>query len=507
MHLLLGSRPSQQPPSDAALMIASRTGQIEFFRHLYRRHYASVQAYASQCVTGPLHAQEVTSDVFAHLLQQLMSGESFVERRHPGCLRPQLLGKVRTTAINRWHRERDTLSPDFRAWVAAGSRWPWGEDGQLALAYERLPATTQCLLWHSVVERDDPAFTARITGLTHHAVPAACDQAMSALRQARTDLYLERLERPDCRDVIKRLTQRRPEAPPAEGITDHLRVCPACTSVHKDLSRLDDQLEAQLPVRLLGWWTGQQYLRAKAAISVPLGDPPFLARLLEQRPAHAPAEHSGVHRVTAATLRSRGGRRAASPLLPRRSRAAFAVAGFLAGVGVGMLLLTACDQRGPQTPSPPTSGPSPAPDNPPSRQASPPPALSARFPVRADKYTSQQGTRAGADPGTRVLGSSSILHYDRVVFSTGGDTVAQARLSGQPGSGASIELTLDSPAGLLLARITPTTDGSMDDISVPITPVVGVHRVYVTAHCPTTTDPCVELDAFGTAPSPPGGAG
>lgn len=503
MQLLLGLRPSQRPLSDAAVMIALRKGQTEFFQHFYRRHYAAVQAYASQCVRGPLHAQEVTSEVFAHLIQQILSGESFIERRHPGCLRSQLLGKVRTAAINRWHRERDTLSPDFQAWVAAGSRWPWGEDGQLALAYERLPATTQCLLWHSVVERDDPAFTARITGLDHHAVPAACDQAMTALRQARADLYLERLGRPDCRDVIKRLTQR-PETHPAEGIRDHLRACPACVSVYKDLSQLDERLEAQLPVRLLGWWTGQPYLRAKAAIPVPLGDPPFLARLLERGRADAPAERSRVRRATVATPGSRGSRgrrRAASPLFPRRS--AVAVAGFLVGVGAGVLLLTACDQQlGPQRQPPPTSGPSPAPDDPPSQQATPPPpALSARFPVQANAYTSQQGTSADSDPGARALGSSSVLHYDRVDFSTVRDTVAVARLAGPPGGGAWIELRLDSPARPPLARIIPSADGSVDDISVPITPVDGMHRVYVTAHCPTTTDRCVELFAFGAAPS------
>lgn len=506
MQLLLGSRPSQQPISDAAVMIALRKGQTEFFRHLYRRHYAAVQAYASQCVRGPLHAQEVTSEVFAHLLQQMMSGESLIERRHPGCLRAQLLGKVRTAAINRWHRERDTLSRDFQAWVAAGSRWPWGEDGQLALAYERLPATTQCLLWHSVVERDDPAFTARITGLDHHAVSAACDQAMTALRQARADLYLERLERPDCRDVVKRLTQR-PEADPTEGIRNHLRVCAACVTVYKDLSQLDQQLEAQLPVRLLGWWTGQQYLRAKAAIPVPLGDPPFLARLLERGRADGPAEPSPARRATAATRgsrRSRGRRRAALPLLPARSRAGVAVAGFLVGVGAGVLLLTACDQQlGLQGQRPPTTGPSPAPDDPPSQQATPPPALSARFPVQANAYTSQRGTGAGSDPGARALGSSSVLHYDRVDFSTVRDTLAVARLGGPPGGGAWIELRLDSPARPPLAKIVPSDDGSVDDISVPITPVDGVHRVYVTAHCPTT-DRCIELFAVGAAPSLPG---
>jgi hypothetical protein len=175
---------------------------------------------------GPLHAQEVTSRVFAQLLQRLVSGESFVERRHPGCLRPQLLGNVRTTAITSWHRDRDALSPDFRAWVATGSRWPWGEDGQLALAYERLPATTQCLLWHSMVERDDPALTARITGLDRKAVPAGCDQAIRALRQARTDLYLERLERPDCREVIQLLALRLEVPPPRRPQTTSAPVRP-----------------------------------------------------------------------------------------------------------------------------------------------------------------------------------------------------------------------------------------------------------------------------------------
>lgn len=76
-----------------------------------------------------------------------------------------------------------------------------------------------------------------------------------------------------------------------------------------------------------------------------------------------------------------------------------------------------------------------------------------------------------------------------------------ARLAGPSGGGARIELRLDSPARPPLAQIIPSADGSVNDISVPITPVVGVHRLYVTAHCPTTTDRCIELFAFGAAPS------
>ncbi|MFF4040125.1 RNA polymerase sigma factor [Streptomyces sp. NPDC001816] len=361
MHLLLGLRPPQQPLSDAALMLAIRKGEVEPFRQLYRRHYAAVQAYAFQCMVGPLQAQEVTAHVFAGLLQQILAGESFVERRHPGCLRPHLLGNVRTTAITSWHQEPETLSPDFRDWVAAGSRWPWGDDGQLALAFERLPMSAQRLLWHSVVDRDAPALTARITGLPPHAVPDACDQARSALRQARTDLYLERLELQDCREAIRRLAQR-PEVPPEKELAAHLRACSACMSVYKDVTRLDRQLEAQLPVRLLGWWTGEPYLRAKAAIPVPLNEPAFLARLVESLRADAPAQpaHRPPAPTTAAATANTANTSSTVPGRHRRDRrplpfphsgATVAIGGFLAGVGVGMLLLTSCqEQPGQQRP-------------------------------------------------------------------------------------------------------------------------------------------------------------
>jgi hypothetical protein len=45
----------------------------------------------------------------------------------------------------------------------------------------------------------------------------------------------------------------------------------------------------------------------------------------------------------------------------------------------------------------------------------------------------------------------------------------------------------------------------VNDISVPIIPVDGVHRVHVTAHCPTTDEPCIELQAFGAESSLPRG--
>ncbi|MFG2365726.1 RNA polymerase sigma factor [Streptomyces mirabilis] len=410
MQLLLGLRPLKQPLSDAALMLAVRKGEVDSFRYLYRRHYAAIQAYAFQCMASPLHAQEVTAQVFAGLLQQALAGESLIERRYPGLLRTHLLGNVRTTATMSWHREPETLAPEFRDWVAAGSRWPWGEDGQLTVAFERLPLRAQRLLWHSMVERDTPTLISRITGLAPHATPAACEDAKDALREARMDLYLERLERQDCREAIRRLALRS-GVPADEELEGHLRICRSCVSVYKDVVRLDTQFEAQLPVRLLGWWTGERYLRAKAAIPVPLGEPPFLARLLERAKPHTPTTPSGTPRATTVGdwMHRRGGRpsplvahnfladvsaepsdgpSAPPPTAPRRHRrkkrvfvprssgATIAAAGFMAGVGAGMLLLASCEGQGPaQSPSRTVSGVSHDPGVPPTPPVSTSPEL------------------------------------------------------------------------------------------------------------------------------------
>ncbi|MFG2194206.1 hypothetical protein [Streptomyces sp. NPDC048639] len=373
MHLSPGPRPQHRPLSDAALTSAVRKGRVELFRYLYRRHYAAVQAYASQCMAGPVQAHEVTSFVFAQILQRIVSGESFADGRHPGCLRRQLLDAVRTTAITHSQREEEALSPDFRAWVAAGSVWPWGEDGQLGLAYQRLAPTTQCLLWHALVDRDDASLTARVTGLAPGAVQAGSEEARGALREARMHLYLERMGPRHCADSVRRLALEGGSGPgTGRGGAHHPRACRGCHGALSDLARLDAQLDMQLPVRLLGWWPGEFYLRAKAAIQVPLSDPPFLARLLDRAAQQAPARTRPARRVMAAAVSARRGQeepvapvapaasRPASHRTPRRnarhpapgseegarrSPATVAVVGFLAGIAVGMAALSSCGHQ------------------------------------------------------------------------------------------------------------------------------------------------------------------
>ncbi|MEU6083837.1 ATP-binding protein [Streptomyces sp. NPDC047108] len=486
MHLSPGPRPEHRPLSDAALTSAVREGRVELFRYLYRRHYAAVQAYSSQCMTGPVQAHEVTSFVFAQLLQRILSGESFADGRHPGCLRRQLLDAVRTTAITHSQREEEALSQDFRAWVAAGSVWPWGEDGQLGLAFQRLAPTTQCLLWHSLVDRDDASLTARVTGLAPGSVQARSEEARSVLQDARTHLYLERMGPRHCADAIRQVAS---DGGRASGSgrggahrPHHSRACRRCHSALTDLARLDAQLDVQLPVRLLGWWPGEGYLRAKAAIPVPLSDPPFLARLLRHTESPAAGGRT-ARRATARAVSARRGQRepvepaASRPashrtphrtsqgILPRavagsvegahRSPTTVAVVGFLAGIAVGIAALAACGhQERPHQLLPDGTGDASSVSEPPGTGAAgpgteasgPDAATPGGYALRSGPYDAGTGPYdAGTGPYARPLGGNAVEPDGHERQLSGGNDAAPhgdmtplADLPSAPGTAATV---------------------------------------------------------------------
>ncbi|WHM40533.1 hypothetical protein [Streptomyces sp. BPTC-684] len=207
-----------RPPSDSVLVRDLRRGDTNALRSLYRRHYAAVHAYAVSCTPAPLDAAELTGLAFTLLVQRLQAGEPFTQSRHPGCLRGQLQDSVRTAAVARTQRDPASLSPAFRAWVREGAVWPLKEDGQLTAAFALLHTLSQCLLWHTVVERDDAATIARITGLDQRRLDEYAARVRDTLRQVRTDLYLQRLELPDCQEAIRALAASPRTSPAGPGI-------------------------------------------------------------------------------------------------------------------------------------------------------------------------------------------------------------------------------------------------------------------------------------------------
>ncbi|MEV0319914.1 RNA polymerase sigma factor [Streptomyces sp. NPDC050658] len=260
------SRPTRYASSDATALAAVQRGQIDAFRLIHERHYPAVHAYAMECLADAEAVGGLSTRVFRRVLMTRLRGGTVIGVRHPGCLRRELLDGVRSGAVAHATYDRAALAPGFRDWVAKGAAWPMEDGSQLAQAFERLPRSAQILLWHGVVERDDPQLIARITGQSEAAVAASTQRARELLRGVRLGLHAERAGRQECREALAGL-----EAPldgaVVSGIAAHGLDCPWCREAGEDLADLDGRLGSHLPAWQLGWWPGPRYLRLKAASS------------------------------------------------------------------------------------------------------------------------------------------------------------------------------------------------------------------------------------------------
>ncbi|MGW1870881.1 hypothetical protein ACWCPS_35745 [Streptomyces mauvecolor] len=445
---------------------------------------------------SPLDAYELVSYSFAQLFQRLLSGQTRTERVYGSCLRIQLLEAVRNAALRLSQRDDTVLAPTFRSWVTAGSPWPLDEDGQLSLAYQHLTPLTQCLLWHSLIEREDAASTSRITGLPARSVEDRHKEAARSLRRTRTELYLRRLEREDCVAFAETIASA-PEKPLSGPAAEHIANCPVCREIYLDLARLDARLTTQLPPRLLGWWPAEEYRRAKETAVMPLADPPFLELALRRALRQSSHRRSARPAAPFACLRN-GMPTVLAPGTARRVVITCVLASSLSASAA--FAATALTNARESTQPPPAASSGPArPTSAPKPSARP--ALSADSGIDADAFASQRGTEplTTLRPHARVLGDSALLRYEAVDFGPDGGHALVARLSGPVGGDAWLDIQVDSSAGRPPVRVFTTADGSLRDVQVPMPPVSGTHEVTVTAACPTAT-PCITLDKFGTTP-------
>ncbi|MGP3927970.1 carbohydrate-binding protein [Streptomyces sp. 8N616] len=473
--------------SDAKLLSLVREGWTAAFGTLYRRHYPAVFGYAAHCVRRPADAHQLACRAYAEVLRETLEGTvAVLDRRHHGCLRLRLLNAVRTTAVQmhtagvQGQACEVSFTPRFRSWVARGCQWPLYDDRPLITSFTGLPECARCLLWHAVVERDEPGLVARITGLDPRQLALRTRQAVDMLHRAVAD--------------------------PGTGAGSS--------------EELSIRLRRMLPPLLLGWWPGHTYQVTKTATAPPEREPRFLERALlgldiesllpepapyslpgsfpepmpetgpelipESGPGPIPetgpgpipeSRHGSVPEVVPTGPGRRpgergtgaAGRRHPLPLpLPLRATGLGAV-GFIA-----VLAALVCLPKGEPT----------AQDNP---------------PVPADTYAVQARTvpGRGEHPQARALGPSSWLRYDRVDFTGAAATRLNACISAPVGGRGVLEVRLDSLAARPLAVLAAPADGSVGEVSTPIPATRGVHEVYLTARCSTPAAACTEVLWFG----------
>lgn len=285
MKSVFRATPGEEPDSELAWAV--REGRTAAFRVLYMRHYPAVYAYTSRCVRTSLDAHQIANDAFSELLHRMRTQANSSGHRFAGCLRLQLLDSARAIAVNWCAREVASASPNFRKWINSGASWPMEEDGQLALVWDSLPREMRCVLWHTMPEQEGIPFVSEVTGIPRALVDSAHAAALNRFRQLRADLYLERLQRRDCRNAVEQLLAHYPGFPDS-GCLEHAGICAECKAIYKNLIHLDARLMAQMPRQLLGWWPTDGYLSIKAATPIPLTDPPFLDLTLQREspPSH-----------------------------------------------------------------------------------------------------------------------------------------------------------------------------------------------------------------------------
>jgi len=171
-------------PADAELITAVRSGDLEAYGVLYRRHAGAARTQARQLAGPGPEADDLVAEAFLRVLDALRGGGG-----PEASFRAYLLTTLRNTVRDRARRDRRLeWSPDLSGHDPGV---PWEDTAVAALevalavrAFHRLPERWRQVLWLTEVEQAPPAAVAASLGLTPNGVAALAYRAREGLRRA-----------------------------------------------------------------------------------------------------------------------------------------------------------------------------------------------------------------------------------------------------------------------------------------------------------------------------------
>ncbi|MGW7045761.1 ricin-type beta-trefoil lectin domain protein [Streptomyces avermitilis] len=272
------SHHQQQPAyaglSDIALADLVRAGAPTArpaTQELHRRHLPRLLTYARLCSRIEGAAHQLASRALALAWQDMYSSTSC-----EGPLRHRLFGLVHRAAAA-WvtDNRRAWLDEGYAAFLGtsygtgpAAHQPTYGARPFLARGFDALPARTQGLLWHVVVEQDVEADVALYTGQWLSQVPALTARVRDEYREACLRIHTEACEATECFGFARILdaAARRKNARRNADLAEHLMRCPRCDGVLRDLVDLHEMPRSSIAEAVLGWG-GTAYLAAPAEIA------------------------------------------------------------------------------------------------------------------------------------------------------------------------------------------------------------------------------------------------
>ncbi|MFJ8533657.1 ricin-type beta-trefoil lectin domain protein [Streptomyces sp. NPDC093591] len=234
---------------------------------LLDRHWEAGFAYARLCTADARSAGMLTTAAFTRLF-----GEILRQTGPTAAWRPQLLVTVRRVAAE-WDddRRRELLHPELRTEPGSGERvsarlLPPADRRLLSGAFQRLPQSARCLLWHSEVEAEPLAIPAGLLGLDEEDARVELGRAHERLREECLQVHRELAPEQECRRYLRMLdvTYRRGGVDVDPDLREHLDRCGHCSDTAGQLHFFNAGLGVALAEAVLGWGA-RAYLEARAS--------------------------------------------------------------------------------------------------------------------------------------------------------------------------------------------------------------------------------------------------
>ncbi|WP_406412160.1 ricin-type beta-trefoil lectin domain protein [Streptomyces sp. NBC_01614] len=303
---------------------------------LLDRHWEAGFAYARLCTADARSAGMLTTAAFTRLF-----GETLRQTGPTAAWRPQLLVTVRRIAAE-WDtdRRRELLHPSLQSEAEGAERvaarlLPPANRRLLSGAFQRLPQSARCLLWHTEVEAEPLAVPAALLGLDAESARLELGRANERLREECLQVHRELAPEHECRQYLRMLdvTYRRGGVDVDPDLRGHLDRCGHCSDAAGQLTFFNDGLGPALAEAVLGWGA-RDYLESRArqaeepAEAEPAAAPPIVGEsfFADGAAAFAPPGDASAATAGSAPVSPMNSRAAAG-----RSRRAAAAESFAAG--------------------------------------------------------------------------------------------------------------------------------------------------------------------------------
>ncbi|GAA2492809.1 RICIN domain-containing protein [Streptomyces longisporus] len=232
---------------------------------LLDRHWEAAFAYARLCTDGAASAGMLTTAAFTRLF-----GETLRQNGPTSAWRPQLLVTVRRIAAE-WDNDhrREHLHPELSS--EGGDRvaarlLPPSDRRLLSGAFQRLPQSARCLLWHVEVEAEALGIPAGLLGIEEQDAAVELERARERLREECLQVHRELAPEQECRRYLRMLdvTYRRGGVDIDPDLNAHLAGCRHCRHTADQLAQFNEGLGLALAEAVLGWGA-RAYVESRVA--------------------------------------------------------------------------------------------------------------------------------------------------------------------------------------------------------------------------------------------------